>query len=172
MLFGSRERVAVELELDPDPGGVWLFGKVCLWACGKRIGDYERGTSLRDVLFRWERISRDAGHRENAELFSLEAKKLVRTLNDGMYGCAGDDATVAGAIEEQWATHEIRPQVDVFDEWRVFLVERNPAARLVYHDPDTDTYGECLLEYGEFDRVLKPVVQTLAQWYIAAGGTA
>lgn len=50
MIHGETERFAIEWELDHDLAGHFLLGKVCFWAGNARIGDYDLGATLSDVL--------------------------------------------------------------------------------------------------------------------------
>ncbi|TGV31306.1 hypothetical protein EN829_033405 [Mesorhizobium sp. M00.F.Ca.ET.186.01.1.1] len=70
MIVGNQERFAVEFELDKDYGGVWLFGRFCYWIANEQIGEYEMGTSLRDVLFSLDTIKNDTGNRVSKALFN------------------------------------------------------------------------------------------------------
>ena len=63
MLFGNQETFGIEYEIEPTNGGAWLFGKICYWIDGARVGDYSMGTSLRDVLFQSESILRNCHNR-------------------------------------------------------------------------------------------------------------
>ncbi len=49
MIFGDPTRVAIAMELAPDDGGEWLFGRLCYWINGQQFGDWRRGNSLRDA---------------------------------------------------------------------------------------------------------------------------
>jgi hypothetical protein len=55
---GEPFRFAVEYDLNVNYGGVWMFGRFCYWCGGRRVGDYEMSTSLRDVLFQLEQIAK------------------------------------------------------------------------------------------------------------------
>lgn len=150
-MIGDPSRFALEHELDADPHGVWLFGRVCFWVAGDRVGDFELGTSLRDVLFLLEEGRRDAGRRENQRFASLPAAELVEELERGLAAGEACDA----AINEQWARHCITPIVDVFDAWRVYLVEVDLKARvLVRRAGKPLDVRETILRRGEVDQVL------------------
>lgn len=161
MIVGDTRRFGIELVLNDDSGGEWLFGRVCYWLCNQRIGDWELGTSLRDVLFLWERISGDGGYRFNEYLMPMETATLVNTLHRSMFGGTTDDSLEHRAFEEQWARHDILPHVDVFDDWKCFLVENDALGRCVFYNPETQSYGQCHFATGEFDRVLTDAIEWL-----------
>lgn len=166
MFFGNIHRFAIELAFDNNTGEEWMFGRVCYWICGERVGDYESGTSLRDFMFALERISGDADKRENEYLWPLITEILVNTLQESMFGSTRDnDALERRAIQEHWATHNINPAVDIFDEWSIYLVENDCSGRCVCLHHPTTSYNECFLARGEFDSVVKTVLLTLLHKY-------
>src|SRR5215470_5140722 len=57
-VVGEPSRFAVEYDLNENYSGLWMFGRFCYWCGGERVGDYELGTSLRDVLFQLEQIAK------------------------------------------------------------------------------------------------------------------
>lgn len=164
MLFGNRNRFSIEYELDDDPHGAWMFGRICYSLCGRRIGDYRFSTSLRDAMYLELKLG-DAGNRENERLFSLDTRSLIRTLADSMYGNPVDDSIVRMATEEQWARHDVTPPLDVFNQWQIFLLEQGDIGRCVYHNSKEGSYDECHLKYGEFDEVLRAAMNSLEQFY-------
>jgi hypothetical protein len=159
-VFGDVSRFAVEYNLDEDYGGEWLFGRFCYWCSGARIGDFELGTSLRDILFQLERIAGDAGRRTNLRFRGMRTDQVFNLLNAALFG--REEPTQSGiANEEQWARHAILPSVDVFDEWKGFLVEEDTSARLITTFQRSGRIEEMLLKTGEVDHVLKAVVLEL-----------
>lgn len=173
MLFGHKERFGIEFNLAEDHGGAWLFGKLCYWLRGERVGAWDLGTSLRDVFFNWSRIMCDENNRSNDTLMALDSESLIKTLSLGLFGHVldDDDPLYARVIEEQWARHNVNPNVDVFDEWYVYLVEDTCEGRCVYQQIGVPIYHECLLKKGEFDQVLNAAVRSLEQYYTNALNT-
>jgi hypothetical protein len=159
-VFGDMSQFAVEYDLDNDHGGEWLFGRFCYWCGGTRIGDFELGTSLRDVLFQLERIAGDAGRRANPRFRGMPADQVFNLLNAALYD-PGPTTQFEIANEEQWARHTILPPVDVFDGWKGFLVEEDSSARLITTCLRDGTIEEVLLKVGQVDHVLKEVVREL-----------
>lgn len=116
MRFGERESFAVELELAEEPGGAWLFGHFCYWIEGVRVGDYDLSTSLRDVLSGMKWIARDRGRRDGGRLCEISTDEMFARLDEAIYGEGGDQP-------EEPARFEITVPVEVFNGWKVFLVE-------------------------------------------------
>ena len=124
MIYGNKARFAVEWDLAENSQGAWMFGHVCYWICGEQFGDHEFYTSLRDVLFCWETIVGDAGRRTNERLFNMDKNELGNLLGSGLYGFPHQDETAQQrALDEMWARHVVVTEVDVFDEYQMFLVE-------------------------------------------------
>lgn len=163
-IFGDKPRFAIEYSLNQDYGGEWLFGRFCYWCGGDQVGDYDLGTSLRDVLFQLERIQCDAGRRANPRFTGSSPDQVFTLLNAGLFGRdTFNEAEVAN--EEQWARHLIVPAVDVFDEWKGFLVEEGSVARLIIAHARSGRSQELLLKTGEFDQVLERAVRDLHSLY-------
>ena len=155
---------AVEYELDIEYGGFWLFGKFCYWIKGQRIGDYEMGTSLRDILFQIELIIRDNGNRTNNELLNLDKYDLYQRLNDTLYGCDVCQYDNV-AIEDTWARFNVTLPVDIFDGWKVFLVENKEKSRIIINMLKEQDLKEAILIPGEFDDVIVKVYEELNRLY-------
>jgi hypothetical protein len=163
MLCGDSARFAVEVKLDKDPGGEWLFGKACYWVGRRRIGAYEEGTSLSDLLAALVSVARESGQRTHADLFGLSTQTLVQRLRAGLFG--EEDPSLAAVVEEErWGRFNLKPSVDVFDHYFVFLVEDPPRARVVYFDGHQQLFGEAELAAGEADAVLVQAITVLSEW--------
>src|SRR5262245_13734170 len=121
MLVGDSGRFATQLELNSETGGDWLLGKFCYWISGQRVGRYDEGTSLRDVLYQMPAILRDRDRTAPAALFALPAQDLCYRLRSALYG-RGSDEDAGQALRERWARFDLRVPVDVLDGCAVFLL--------------------------------------------------
>jgi hypothetical protein len=130
MDFGDRSIFAIQLELNSDPGGAWLFGRFCYWIDGKQVGNYELGTSLRDVLFNLKWIAHDYGNRRDNRLCLSPPEELFELLDRSLYGVEKLPPNVS--VPECPARFDVRPPVDVFDGWKVYLVECDTLDLFVY----------------------------------------
>jgi hypothetical protein len=164
VVFGNCSEFAIEFELNDEYGGVWLFGKFCYWIKGMRIGDYELGTSLRDVLFQMKNIMRDKGDRSNKELYALDFQELFNRLNGAFY-----DYDISlfykKSIEETWARFNVTIPVDIFDGWKVYLIEGFKKSRIIFKTADSEDIIEETLEPGSFDDVFIKVYDKLNKLY-------
>jgi hypothetical protein len=152
-VVGEVSQFAVEYDLNEKHGGEWMFGRFCFWCGGRRIGDYDVSTSLRDVLFQLDQVGRDRGRRFTTRFASAAARDIFRLLDGALFGTADID-NGRMAEEEQWARHNIFPPVDVFDRWKGFLVEDAQSARLVFSSAPYQEVSELALKPGQVDTVL------------------
>jgi hypothetical protein len=163
-VVGEPSRFAVEYDLNANRGGEWMFGRFCYWCGGRRVGDFELGTSLRDVLFQLEVLARDRSLWASRRFNHMSAIDVFRLLKAALFGAA-DLNNASVAEDEQWARHNVCPPVDVFDCWKVFLLEDEPTARLIFaREPYLDAI-ELLLRAGEVDAVLDVVQKALGDVY-------
>lgn len=164
-IIGDSARFAIEYKLDDSYGGVWLFGKLCFWICNHQVGNFHIGVSLRDFLFQIEQGRRDHGRRMNTRFNSMTAKAVLDTIDGTLYG-TGDYINESIAIEEQWARHNLAPAIDIFDQWKIYIVESDRTARIIYCCTDTpDDVRECFLPVGECDRVLNQACKKIGLLY-------
>jgi hypothetical protein len=164
--IGDPSRFAVEYALNANHGGAWLFGQFCYWCGGDRVGDFELGTSLRDVLFELDEFAKGRGRRSNARFASMPANDVFRTLDGAMFGAPLSTPDAADlAIEEQWGHHIVRPRVDVLDRWTVYLVEHDGRGRLLVSTAPYHDIREVVLAAGEVDAVIDSVRLALDAMY-------
>jgi Immunity protein 42 len=162
--FGNTKEFAISYELDINSCGSWLFGKFCYWIGDKMVGDYDMGTSLRDVLLLLRSIVTDNGSRENINLFRLSREELYLRLDSTLYGGGERSNYEELAEEECWARFQIFPSVDIFDEWKIYLIDSPPKARIVYSFRNKNIV-EFNLSSGIFDQVATSAFDTLLNIY-------
>jgi len=163
-VVGNDQRFAVEYVLDNEYGGEWLFGRVCFRIAGERVGDFLLGTSLRDFLFQIEQGRRDHGRRRSRRFESMAAREVVGLLEGALFGGLDTDLEDV-AMEEQWARHRITPELDVFDGWRVYLVETEAIGRLLYGEAERREIHEFTVLPGECDKVLDEACLEIGEIY-------
>lgn len=135
MEFGDRSIFAIQVELNSDFGGAWLFGRFCYWIAGNQVGDYELGTSLRDVFLNLKWIAHDCGNRRGDRLCQWPPEELFELLDRSLYGI--DELAPDVWLPESPARFDIRPPVDVFDGWKIYLVECDTVDLFVYGNIST-----------------------------------
>lgn len=145
--------------MNPERGGVWLFGRFCYWSGGAQIGDFEVGESLRDVLFALQRVASRHSRRTNARFRGMAADDVVRLFFSALR--TEGSAFASTAIEEQWGLLFAGFSMDVFDGLEMLLLEEGESERLIVVDWRSGAVTETRLELGEFDAVLEQAIAVL-----------
>ena len=160
MTFGDPNRFAMSVELDPyNHGGHMLYGRACYWIGGQRIGDWDEGWSLGTVHAHITGIVKDSGRRENCATFHLPSEVAFHRLDAALYGPGPDTDNFA-----EVATYcDVAEQLPMLGEWKIYLVECEGRARLLYRGP-TGVVQEFMLNSGEFDRALRATWDQLDEW--------
>ena len=161
MLIGNPSTFAVEYELNENYEGVWLLGKFCYWIQNEQIGDYNLGTSLRDILFQIESIVRFNNKREGKRFAHISSQEVFTLLNAALYGI--DDSLTA--MDEQWARYDVCPLIDVFNNWKVYLVENSAQTRIIYQNVLRQEISEIILEPNQFEIVIRKSYEAINEMY-------
>lgn len=164
MKIGDCSQFAVEFQLDENYGDIWLYGKFCYWINQKCIGDYEMGTSLRDILLQLKYIVGDNGNRNDEGLFSLGKEEVYDRLNCALYGY-GSSEFEDKARAESWARFNVTLPVDIFDGWKIFIIENSEKTRVIARDIENDEIFEFALFPKEFDNVINRLYLELGKIY-------
>jgi hypothetical protein len=141
-----------------------MFGHICYWCGGDRIGDFDLITSLRDVLVELDSLRWATGKRANERFGQMAASDVFRRIDRALFGSEGSD-DYETAEEEQWARHRILPSVDSFDSWKAYLVQDHNRARVVFSSSPFERVVEVILEPGEVDAVLEEARMRLDEIY-------
>ncbi|NIJ78908.1 Imm42 family immunity protein [Xanthomonas cannabis] len=115
MIFGEKNIFAVEMQLDNNSGGQWMLGKFCYWLKGERVGNFEDGTSLRDVYLQMTQILRIKDRKFSGP--DLSFVEIHRAINESIFG---EECVISNA-----ADYLAAPPVDVFDDFKVFVFSKN-----------------------------------------------
>ena len=151
MIFGNINSFAIEYELDKNYGEEWLFGKLCYWIDGVRVGAYDLGTSMRDALFQMKYILHYCRNRFGASLCELDAKERFYAIDNALYG----------DIEENYIQlenpirYDVRIPIDIFDQWKIYLVECKNNAMLIFKEIDNEQINSYYLSIGKFDQIIR-----------------
>lgn len=162
MLIGDKKNFAVEYELEPDSGGEWMYGKICYWIKGEVIGNYELSTSLRDVLFQMKYLVGDSGKRNDDYLCTQLPKKVFYLLNESIYG---DSENALGEFPVSPARFEITIPVDVFDHWRIFLIDCSNYSTVLYKRIEDKEVRSAQLYLNEYDNAIRRLYDDLESIY-------
>jgi len=163
-VIGNIDRFATQYELDSDPGGQWMFGKFCYWCAGQMIGDYELGTSLRDVLFQLENTNKRVTDRESKRLFRLKPLDAFRLLDAALYGYITLNNSDA-AERENWARHNVIPPVDTFDRWKAFVVGDEITEKIIFSQTPFHDVHTFELRHNEVGKIIESTCSALDEIY-------
>jgi len=166
-IFGDPTSFAVEYEMSEEPHREWMYGRVCYWCKGSRVGDFSSETSLRDVLFQLERMGCDDGQRASDRFDSAPALEVFRLLDGALYGPERPELAIDPEVveSEQWARHKIIPELDVFDDWKGFLVETGRGDRLLLSQGPHSDVVEVVIESGKVGKAMAAACRSLAARY-------
>jgi hypothetical protein len=128
------------------------------------VGDYELGTSLRDVLFQMTTIHGDKEKRTCPKLFHLKKERIVDLIS-AVLDERSDEIYQYTPLDFLPARFDVRIPVDVFDSWEIFLVEGGEDAKLLCREIDSSEIGESTLASGEFDRIFCEAYTHLERLY-------
>lgn len=72
------------------------------------------------------------------------------------------------ANEECWARFNITLTVDIFDKCKIFLIENQKNARIIYRYPDVEGKNiiETFLNKGLFDKIFEDAFKAIESLYI------
>jgi hypothetical protein len=160
MLYGDKARFAIEFELNEHSGGTWMFGRFCYWIGGEQVGDFEEGTSFRDVLFSMRYIIGDAGKRTAPPLALCDGKKIFRVIQESLNE-SGDDLTRLIPADFMPACFDVCPHVDIFNAWHIYLVDTQELSKVVYSADGGNNVKTVELAVGEFDAVASAAYREL-----------
>lgn len=111
MLCGSRHGFALEAEIDElDPNRVDLvFGRLCLWAAGHRIGDLSRQTILSVPATFFVDVLKFQNNRADNELCRQSPALALSSVYDALYGRPTGDLKEALELEARYRKFCIAP---------------------------------------------------------------
>jgi hypothetical protein len=162
MLIGNKQTFAVEYELNNDYGGEWMYGKICYWIENQEIGNYQLGTSLRDVLFGLKYILYDSGNRTDTHLCQTLPEDVFYQINVLIYRVEEDNFNHS---LEAPARFEVSINVDVFDGWKIFLIDCIDFSIILFKSINDEKVKYSRLQKGEFDDAICKLSDDLERIY-------
>jgi immunity protein 42 of polymorphic toxin system len=165
MEFGNRKSFAITVDIDQNYGGAWLYGRLCYWIEGIQVGDYELGTSLRDVLFQMKHIVSDCGNRAGEILCTLHPREAFSRLDEELFGTNEGELYDKSQLLEAPARFDITIHVDVFDQSKAYLIECNDNAIIIFKNTSDADIKVAHIAIGAFDSVIKEVYGYLNDLY-------
>jgi len=165
--IGNKMTFAVSLALNKNYHGVWLYGKFCYWINNQQIGDYELGTSLRDVLPLIKWLVFDNGNRFAENLCYLSKEDVFYNLSHALHH--GEEKHQIHfmniVLPDSFARFNIKMDIDIFDQWEIYLVDCKKISRVLFKEKGQRIISEYYLGIGEFDHVIQETYTTIDTWY-------
>jgi Immunity protein 42 len=177
-VFGRQKRFAVEYDLlnsqsirdmfRLEPIGQadeahWLFGHLCLWVAGSRVGDCASVTALTVALATINgQLLRHRGERFDPDLMDRPAARAFQIIDSAIYSSNPPTKDRAHRPADYYYRFVALPDLDVFDHWKAYLVEDQRSARYLWRDPDGNV-KEAQLGAGEVDSAFESFVADLEQ---------
>lgn len=163
MLFGKKKSFAIEVDIDKNFGNEWIFGKCCYWINGRMVGKYDEGTSLRDVLFQMKYILGDSGKRLRPGLLNLEYVEVIKIAEEIEEFDGANQMWSEGNLPG--ASINVRIPVDVFDEWKIYLIDGKVSSRLIARNIFDNEVVVSNLIPGEFDSAFSAAYRYIDEFY-------
>jgi hypothetical protein len=166
MVIGDPARFALRYS-DKATDDFWALGHLCFIAAGHELGDYDRGASLNAAVAAIKDQLRYAGRRGEPTLYELAAEDVFSVIDAELYGEGGPRRGCA-AVSDPWRFDAAHMGLDVFDQWKIYVVEGAADARLVWKQRVGTAYTavrEVRLSPGEFDAVLGRAVASIEAAY-------
>jgi hypothetical protein len=155
-LIGAKARFAVQGEL-PAERQAYAFGRICLWAGGFRIGDYEQTVIVTVPAEYFRQTLRERGNRHDPALDGRSAEEVLRVVHDALFGDPGD-APMRTLVErrKRFAKFCICPNgSEAFDGDQMVLLEQQENARLIWRGHDETATQEIGLALGEYEGTIQ-----------------
>jgi Immunity protein 42 len=132
--IGDPSLFAIRVDLDEHYNGEWLFGRIGYVIGNQAVGNYELGTSLRDVLHSMHWKIADANQRKTLRFQGQPKEKVFNDLSSALYGdpvelSADWDEII---VDECWAKHDITIRMDVLNYTTVYQVDEDTESRIIW----------------------------------------
>ncbi len=134
MLFGEKSKFALECELE-SPLDEFFNCKICLWANGEQIGDYERGSSLRVSASFFRDTLKFVSRLHDEALDGKSAETILKFIYEKLYEIPEEDVSVE-ELENHWQRYGkflICPDGGpAFDGWLAALLVEMTGERFLW----------------------------------------
>ncbi|TVO52664.1 hypothetical protein FHP91_17160 [Denitromonas halophila] len=152
MRFGNTSTFAIDCvhEAIPNERG-WVFGRMCIWAGGLQLGDFEEpscmlnvtGGHLEGVMGRLQAL-------EEPSFEDLTHAQLYELLDRAIY-CDDDrtPAQVAADAERYFKFDLLTNGGESFDRFKSFIAIANGQVRILFTELSSEPVGVCV-DLAEF----------------------
>jgi hypothetical protein len=132
-----------------------VIWEVLLLDKGSQVGDYNLGTSLRDVFFQMKWIVFDCGNRAGGVLCKYNPEVVFYGLDGALYESSDFDIGSEFELPDTPARFDISIPMDIFDGWKIYLIECGDKAIIHFKSIDDTDIRVVSIAIGIFDSVIK-----------------
>jgi hypothetical protein len=151
ILLGDKTCIAIECEITSREGN-FVFGKICMWANGERIGDYEKTDLVSRVAGLFNQSIRSRAKRKNSDLCQQTNKSIIEGLWNSIYGDLDDGIPLSEGIK--YAPHELLVDwSDNFDDYVAAIIECDHNQRFIWKNRKTGSIGGIVLQKGSYEQL-------------------
>ena len=149
-IIGKKELFAIQYEITNIEGN-FIYGQICYWIKGQRVGDFEETTILSDAFCFLPHIINDNGNREHEGFYNMEMEKVHYLLGGQAY-LDDYDRYERQSFEEMWARFNIVIGLDVFCGAFAVLIDGKNNSRMIFSN-NNSSVEELYLEKGFVDDI-------------------
>lgn len=169
-VFGSKTSFAIETAATkpadlPARRGI-VFGHICFWAAGLRVGDYEQSVVLGAPASMLGAKLAFQGGRKDDLVDGKSKEDALALIHAALYELEseGEEKTYAECIRllERFEKFDIcTNSSEAFDGIFAVLVDTNDGSRFIWQDYETRDVQEVSLAVGEYEDALR----CFLNWY-------
>lgn len=160
-VIGKKDLFAIQYSIE-EVRKPYIWGHICYWINGMRVGDIVPITILSDAFIFLPRIVYDNGNRIHELFYKMDKDKVFYFLSGQAF--LDDPKYEEQALTEMWARFSIEIGLDVFTGTVVKLIENESYARVIFSDDGKKVY-ELYLKKGVVDDVFKCFLDTFNDFY-------
>jgi uncharacterized protein YfiM (DUF2279 family) len=139
MKIGTSASFAIECHHEPIPTEKrWVFGRMCILASGKKLGDIEEPACMLNVTANHlSSVLRRLDTLDESDFYDLSDNSLFELLDNALY--RDDDRTtaeVAADAEKFFKFDFLTNGGESFDNTKSFMAAKQERLRLVFQDRD------------------------------------
>lgn len=137
MLIGDKETFAIECYHDPLPNETRrVFGRMCVWAGGNRLGDIEEPACMLNVTEgHLQELLQHLDSLDDPALRNLDDRKAFEFLDRALYlDDARSDEQVAKAAERYWKFDFLTNCGESFDRTKSFIIGEANSLRILFEE--------------------------------------
>jgi len=162
MLFGNKERFALEISVIEKCGNWWL-GEFVLWIAGNLVGESEdQSVDLKGCVNWIDEFLTQPSNRAEPQLFHMEKERVFLLLNHSVIAGDQDAHFVKERFEDIHSRFHISHLgMSSFEDVNLLLIESDSGYQRCIWQQGQDEVLEAMLKPGEIQFVLSKA----SQWF-------